>query len=308
MPPTTTRREPFASGVVALESGRRLAYSEHGKPDGVPVVFFSGAGFGRSYVPTPFPDLLEQKGVLLVTVDRPGYGSSDPHPDRTYEDWVSDAGALLDHLGLEKARFVAHSAGTPHLAAVCKASPERVVAASFVCPVAPITGSPPVDRPAEGILRGCGRFCLLYCGGILDGLFGSVFRKWQADPDAYVRDTMARIVAEKDASFMREHQAFFGETYAADFGDAVRAPNGADAMLQDMFHLNRLPWGFGYPDLAGGRGPPVEVWWGDADDTAPHGEWICGQLGIKGRRVEGAGHGLLHSEFGPILDELLRAG
>mmetsp|Transcript_3001 Transcript_3001/g.6640 ORF Transcript_3001/g.6640 Transcript_3001/m.6640 type:complete len:308 (-) Transcript_3001:396-1319(-) len=307
MPPT--RNDPIAKEVVTLKCGRRLAYCEHGTREGEPIVFFPGAGFGRNYVPTPFPGLLEEHGARLITVDRPGYGASDPHPGRTYRSWAEDVEALMDHLRLGRARFVAHSAGTPHLAAVCRFAPQRVVAAAFVCPVTPLTGSPPNDRPAEGFARGFGRFFLLYLGGVIDKLFGSVFGKWQADPESYVKDTMGQIVAEKDVVFMKEHPEFFQVQYAADFGDAVKAPNGVSAMLQDMFHLNKVPWGFGYSDLAVSRSRvPVEVWWGSADDTAPHGKWVCGQLGIEGRCIESAGHGLVHSEFGPIIEQLLRVG
>ena len=82
-----------------------------------------------------------------------------------------------------------------------------------------------------------------------------------------------------------------------DFGYAVHAPHGVSAMLGDMFHVNRSAWGFRYSDL----NVPIQVWYGGVDDTAPHGEWICGQLGIKGRCIAGSGHGLIFSEFGPII-------
>jgi len=245
----TLRKDPIVEEVVALRCGRKLAYCEHGRKDGEAIVFFSGAGFGRSYVPTPFPGLLEEKAVRLITIDRPGYGASDPHPGRTYIDWVGDVHELMNHIGIDRARFLAHSAGTPHLAAFCKFAPERVIAASFVCPVAPITGTPPIDRPSENFTRGCARFLLLNCGGFLDSLFGSVFGKWQADPKTFVRDSMGQIVAEKDVTFMKDHPDFFQVQFAADFGDAVKPPNGVSAMLQDMFDLNRAPWGFGYSDL-----------------------------------------------------------
>ena len=171
---TFQRKNPIVAEIFTLECGRKLAYCEHGVRDGEAVVFFPGAGFGRQNVPTPFADLLEKKSVRLIAVDRPGYGASDPHPNRTYKDWAEDVKQLLNHIGIDRARFVAHSAGTPHLAAVCRFAPEKVIAASLVCPVTPITGSPPIDRPHEGFGRGFARFMLLYCGGFLDKVFGSV--------------------------------------------------------------------------------------------------------------------------------------
>ncbi len=172
--------------VLTLKCGRKLAYCEHGVKEGLPVIFFSGAGFGRKCVPTPFMDLLERKDVRLITVDRPGYGSSDLHIGRTFVDWVGDVKQLMDHIGLERARFAAHSAGTPHLAAVCKFAPERVIGASFVCPVSPIVGTPPIDRPHENFTRGIARFLTLHCGGFLDYVFGLVVRSLSATMVCYI--------------------------------------------------------------------------------------------------------------------------
>lgn len=137
----------------------------------------------------------------------------------------------------------------------------------------------------------------------------SKFGKWQENPDTFVRDTKSQIVAKKDLAFMEDHPKFFEVQFGADFGDAVKAPNGVSAMLEDMFHLNRVLWNFSYADLNFTKSRvPVQVWWGSADDTAPHGKWICDQLRIEGRCIDGAGHGLIHSEFGPIVDDVLQMG
>ena len=178
---TVRKHTPIVDDSITLRSGHKLAYCVHGVDDGIPVIFFCGAGFGRTYVPTPFPSLLETQNVRFITVDRPGYGDSTlREKGRTYRDWVGDVGELMDHLGLDKARFLAHSAGTPHLAAVCAFAPERVVAASLVCPVSPIVGDPPIDRPTENFSRGCGRLMTIHLGSFLDKLFGYVvsFRYW----------------------------------------------------------------------------------------------------------------------------------
>ena len=167
-------RDPLVEEVITLTGGRKLGYCEHGLADGEPIIFFPGAGFGRRCVPTPFPNLLADHGVRLIAVDRPGYGLSDLHPGRCYRDWAEDVRQLMEHLKLDKARFLAHSAGTAHLAAVCAFAPELVAVASLVCPVSPIVGDPPHDRPYENFSRGCARVLLLYGGWCLDGLFGAV--------------------------------------------------------------------------------------------------------------------------------------
>ena len=173
---TTARKHtPIVDDSITLQSGRKLAYCVHGVENGLPIIFFCGAGFGRMVVPTPDHSLLETHNVKFITVDRPGYGDSTPMQEgRTYKDWVGDVEALMDHLGLDQARFLAHSAGTPHLAAVCAFAPQKVVAASFVCPVSPIVGEPPIDRPFENFSRGAGRLMTIHAGGFLDKMFGYV--------------------------------------------------------------------------------------------------------------------------------------
>lgn len=120
---------------------------------------------------------------------------------------------------------------------------------------------------------------------------------------------MSMIAAGKDIAFMKEHSDFFEGEYAANFGQAVHEPHGVPAMLQDMFHLNSVPWGFSYAQFGrkSGLGLSLKVWYGSADDTAPHGKWICEQLGEEGTCVADAGHGLIHNEFEEILRALVRA-
>ena len=127
-------RDPLVEEVITLTGGRKLGYCEHGLADGEPIIFFPGAGFGRRCVPTPFPNLLVDHGVRLIAVDRPGYGLSDLHPGRCYRDWAEDVRQLMEHLKLDKARFLAHSAGTAHLAAVCAFAPELVAGIEFAVP------------------------------------------------------------------------------------------------------------------------------------------------------------------------------
>ncbi len=67
---------PRFDSVVALRDGRSLAYAEWGDPLGRPVVLFHGQPGSRLLCPDA--DATESAGVRLITVDRPGYGRSDP--------------------------------------------------------------------------------------------------------------------------------------------------------------------------------------------------------------------------------------
>ena len=93
-----------------LNDGRVLAFAEWGEPQGRPVLFFHGTPGGRL---TQWWDdrLPGDKGVRLVTVDRPGIGGSDPARGRSVADWAQDIGQLADHLGLDRLAVVGFSSG-----------------------------------------------------------------------------------------------------------------------------------------------------------------------------------------------------
>ena len=75
--------------TLKLPDGRQLAYELFGSAKGRPVVFHHGTGDSR-LARHPDDRLITEAGVLLITVDRPGYGGSSPLPGRTLLDWVPD--------------------------------------------------------------------------------------------------------------------------------------------------------------------------------------------------------------------------
>ena len=114
------------------------------------------------------------------------------------------------------------------------------------------------------------------------------------------------MLPERDNAFSNKYPGWLWEQLPQDFGNAVRRPNGVPALIQDMFHVNKVEWGFCYGDIHTNN-TKIEVWYGGTDDTTPHGKWICEQLGVEGHLIKDAGHGLIHSDFEPILKNLLHA-
>ena len=125
--------------VLTLPDGRRLAYSDSGDPNGLPVIFMHGLA-GSRHLRHPDDALLLEHGVRLVIPERPGSGDSDPQANRRITDWPHDVTALAYHLGLRRFAVVGYSAGTAYALATALAHPERVVAQSIVAAM------PPIDR------------------------------------------------------------------------------------------------------------------------------------------------------------------
>jgi len=82
----------MANLTFSLRSGRRVGVTTLGDPLAARVVVFCHPAPGSS-VFDPDPDASANRGVHIVSLDRPGYGSSDPWPAGT---WPSIVGAADD--------------------------------------------------------------------------------------------------------------------------------------------------------------------------------------------------------------------
>ena len=102
--------------TVTLRDGRKLGFADYGPQSGTPVMLFGGAS-GR-YLKPCSDEVLEDSGVRLILVERPGYGLSDFQPERTLLDWPDDVAQLADHMELARFAVVAGSTGGPY-GAVC---------------------------------------------------------------------------------------------------------------------------------------------------------------------------------------------
>ncbi len=131
---------------ILLADGRALAlaYAQCGDAQGRPVFFFHGLPSSR--LMHPDAAVCRSLGIRLVTVDRPGFGHSDPKPGRSLLDWADDVKALADQLGIDQFAVVGPSGGGPFVAACAYRLPTRIKRAAIV------GGSGPIDEP--GALKG----------------------------------------------------------------------------------------------------------------------------------------------------------
>jgi len=95
---TQATASPKADGTIRLRDGRRMAYCEWGDLDGWPVVLLHGQPGSRLFCPDE--EATQAAGTRLITIDRPGYGLSDPRPGYAIMDWASDYVELADQLEL----------------------------------------------------------------------------------------------------------------------------------------------------------------------------------------------------------------
>jgi pimeloyl-ACP methyl ester carboxylesterase len=240
---------PERQAEMRLSDGRRLAWSEWGPADGHPVLFCTGAGMSGSLAFGA--GALHPLGLRLISMDRPGLGRSDPHPDKTLASWVGDVRELIRAQGLHDPLCVAFSQGAPFGFALAGAGLVRALAV--------VAGQDQLDHPR---LRP-----LLHPD--VAGLLAAV----QADPAGFQRHVAGMATAEWLWTLIVEtSDARDAELYRADFfGPAYRRAleegfsRGADGYARDL--VNALaPWTVQPEDVE----IPVDLWYGARDTSRTH--------------------------------------
>ena len=107
--------------------GRVLRVRDAGAPSGAVVMYFHGTpgsrldlGFGEQ--------LAAERGVRLVSFDRPGYGGSSPAPFGLAS-IAADAHAVADQLGVTRFATLGMSGGGPGALAAATVAGRRVIRA-----------------------------------------------------------------------------------------------------------------------------------------------------------------------------------
>jgi pimeloyl-ACP methyl ester carboxylesterase len=115
----------------------RMAYMDvaAAQPNGRTVVLLHGRNFPSSYW-APEIKTLNEAGYRVVVPDQIGFGkSSKPAADLHFDTLARNTIALLDHLGIAKADFVAHSLGGMLGVRIARAYPDRVAHLLLAAPI-----------------------------------------------------------------------------------------------------------------------------------------------------------------------------
>lgn len=247
----------LADEFLRLADGRLLAWAEWGDPRGTPVVFLHPCPGSRMFCPDE--RTTAGHGVRLITVDRPGYGGSDPVASPTLAGFATDLGRLADHLWLGQFAVVGWSGGGLYAAACGAKLGERVSALALVATPAPELSPVPGDLSRMG---------------------GDLRRLADDDPQR----ALAVVAASHAALAAAPDQA--GDAWTSPADTAARRQAGLEAALGIMWQeglragLHGLagdvvaglrPWDFDLSQLPA----PVKLFYGDDDAVVglPDGRW-----------------------------------
>ena len=107
------------------QTGRTIAFSDVGDPDGHVVIVCVGMGLTR-YITTFYDELAATLRLRLITPDRPGVGDSAVDANGTPLSWPDDVAEICRNLGVKRFSVLAHSAGAIYALAVALRMGEMV--------------------------------------------------------------------------------------------------------------------------------------------------------------------------------------
>lgn len=268
---------------VTTPDGRSLETAAFGDANGPAVFFHHGTPSALSQA-NVIADAAAAHGLFVVSMSRPGYGSSARLAGRDVAAVVADVRVALDAWGRDRYVSVGLSGGGPHSLACAALDAGRCVAAISVAGVAPRD----VDFDwTDGMgQENVDEFRLAQEGGPAfdeaTAAAGAIFADVTADN---VVPLFGGLLCDEDAAALESPAA--REWLAASSRDAVReGPWG----LYDDDRAFVTPWGFDVADVA----VPTEVWFADHDLMVPpsHGEWLAAHV-ANATRVGFTGEGHL---------------
>jgi pimeloyl-ACP methyl ester carboxylesterase len=264
------------SSVVTMPDGRNVRVRQLGPDQGSPVVHLHG-------IPSSCVEFAHLEAVLtrldvrLISIERPGYGVSDPNNFESVAAWVGDLERAAKVLGLDRFSLLGFSGGGVFALAGAAALPTHVDRVAVVgCP-APLTGPE-----------------------FLDGMAVQNQEIWMLGRAGYWILAEALAPMASDSSTLAEQlldslpaadAAVFADSAArANFSSAVieGLRQGVGATARDLA-LIASPWGFDLSQVT----QRVNIWHGDADRNIPvnHGARLSESLPRARARVRpGRGH------------------
>lgn len=285
---------PKVDRAIRLHDGRQLAYSEWGDVAGSPVFLFNGTPASRLLCPDQ--EATEQAGVRLLTVDRPGYGGSDPRRGRTLLDFVDDFAELLDQLDLPRSPVLGWSGGGPYAMAAAFSLPDRIPVLGLAASPAPTEALPELlDVNSEN-----GRVSIALLRRDRDAGIAAFERDRVWFLDDGVASMLADSFDETDARVVADPTT--REAFLTMFREAARQ-GSAGFVGDDVAEYG--PWGFMPADIQ----QPVRIWCGELDTNVDqrNTDYLAGAIpNASVVTFSGEGHLFPIQHWGEMLATLLR--
>jgi pimeloyl-ACP methyl ester carboxylesterase len=214
----TVANEPSGLGPDVVEGrltrpdGRTVAWSESGVPGGRPVLRFPGTPGCRWSIRADRSPWTE-RGIRMITLERPGYGASIRLPGSKFREHADDVAAILDELGIGALPVYGVSGGGPHVLAFAAKHPDRVRAATVVVGSAPL-----IEAEADQLIDLNALEHRLY----LEGAFEEIWHICEQIRNGLLEDPLASFHEIMESATSADHEIIADPTWQKGFVVATR--------------------------------------------------------------------------------------
>jgi len=279
--------------------GRVLRVREAGEPGGATVIYLHGTPGSR--LGLSFGDqVAADRGVRLVSFDRPGYGGSTAAPFGLAA-IAADVHAIADALGVERFATLGWSGGGPGALAAATVPGGRVTRVGVASGPGPFQRIPGTldelddnDRAALSLLPGDPAGAAAKFGTGFEPLAGML----RASGGPGIASAFADLLSPRDSSVLADQR--LAEAFEEAETEALRPGTSGGGW-------DNVSW-IGEWDIdLNATTCPVLLWYGTDDRFAPpvHGQWLAEHL-PQARLImaEGEGHFGIFEHLGDMLDAL----
>lgn len=248
--------------TVKLKDGRNIGIAEYGKKDGIPVFFFHGTP-GSRLIFLHDDETAKRHGIRIISLDRPGFGLSDPKPNRTLLDWPDDVEGVADLLGIEKFSIIGVSGGGAFAAACAYKIPHRLHSVNIVSGPTPFQNG----KAPSSMLRAnkIAFFLSRRMPWLVKASYRAQKKLLETQPEKFKKQTKEgnKHLNDWDRQFLQTDEQIQG--LMLHLGEAFKV--SVDECVNEPALLTK-PWGFSISETT----IPIDVWHGEKDQMAPFAE------------------------------------
>ena len=279
--------------------GRVLRVRDAGDPGGPVVLYFHGTPGSR--LDLCFGEqLAAERGVRIVSFDRPGYGGSDPAPFGLAS-IAADAHAVADGLGVHRFATLGLSGGGPGALAAAAVPGGRVIRAGIASGAGPFGLVPGAlddldddDRTAVALLPGDP----VAAASAFAAAFEPLAELARVSGGSGVASAFEDLLSARDRELLTDQR--YASTFADTMLEALRSGTSG-AGWDNVSWIGQ--WDIDLSTIV----CPVLLWYGSDDRFAPpaHGRWLSENL-PRARLVlrDGEGHLGIYDHLAEMLDAL----